>query len=111
MTDPKRQYGQRVVDELGQDAVVAHSIPPDARVVRGESLSTLPRIVKIFDLMQVRQDPPLYGTVKLLEIAVELVGGLKTPPSCHLSISPSSAASGRLRPPPAAKASIAASAA
>src|SRR5699024_3341522 len=107
----QRQDCQGVVDELGENPVVAHSIAPDTGVVRRQSFPALPRVFETFEVVQVREHAPLHGAIELLELAVELSGGLDAPPGYHLAISSSSATSGRLRRPPASKMSIASSAA
>ncbi len=38
MANAQCQHGERLVDELGQDAVVAHSVAPDSGMVCRQSL-------------------------------------------------------------------------
>lgn len=51
MAYAQRQDGQGAVDDLCQDTVVAHSVAPDAGVVRRQPLPALPRVVETLDVV------------------------------------------------------------
>jgi hypothetical protein len=45
MVNVEGEDGHRVVDDLGEDAVISDSIPPHSRVVGREALAALARII------------------------------------------------------------------
>jgi len=83
VTNAKRQYGEGGGSDLGEDAVITHSVSPHSCMAGGQTLAALTRLIEGLDFFQVGHHTPLYGTIELLVLAVELFGGLNAPPRRH----------------------------